>query len=310
MAARPLPGRLPAPSDHRSGSLGVHIDDPATLAAYPAAPHVEDLHRRQQVVGGEPDHVGVGAVAEHHGLLLHGSAQRAEVVPQPGRPLEVQLGGRLGHLSLQPADHLVGLAGHEVAERLDDLAVLVGRHPADARGGALADVAEQARSADLRRPPEHAGASRCAPGTPAAAGRGSPGSPRHARTGRSSGPPCGAAPRITCSRGNSSSNGDRELRVGLVVAVPDVEPRVELLDPVVFQLQRLDLGGHHRPLHRGRGRDHLRGARVQPGEVGEVGVQPLPQALGLADVDDPAGGVPELVDTGRVRESSRRPGDN
>jgi hypothetical protein len=81
-----------------------------------------------------------------------------------------------------------------------------------------------------------------------------------------------------------------EARVALVVAVADVEPRVELLDPVVLELQRLDLGADDGPLDAGRRRDHLPGARVQAGDVGEVAVQPLAQALGLADVDDPAAG--------------------
>ena len=40
----------------------------------------------------------------------------------------------------------------------------------------------------------------------------------------------------------------REVGVGLVVAVLDVEPRVVLLDPGVLELERLDLGGDHGPL--------------------------------------------------------------
>ena len=74
---------------------------------------------------GERDHVGVGAVAEHHGLLLHGPAQRADVVAQPGRPLELQVLRRLGHPPFQLAHHLVGAAGQEVAEVLDDVPVLL-----------------------------------------------------------------------------------------------------------------------------------------------------------------------------------------
>ena len=55
----------------------------------------------------------------------------------------------------------------------------------------------------------------------------------------------------------------RQHRIRLVVAVADVEPRVEFLDPVVFQLQRLDFGVHHRPLDAARGHHHLAGARRQ-----------------------------------------------
>ena len=89
---------------------------------------------------------------------------------------------------------------------------------------------------------------------------------------------------------------DGQARVALVVAVADVEPRVELLDPGVLQLQRLDLGADDGPLDAGRGGHHLLGARVQVREVGEVAFSRWPQALGLADVDDPAARVAEPVD--------------
>src|SRR6202012_3623552 len=83
---------------------------------------------------------------------------------------------------------------------------------------------------------------------------------------------------------------------GLVVAVLDVEPRVELLDPGVLQLESLDLGVDRRPLHAGGRGDHQLGPRGRRGVVGEVLVEPPPQRLGLADVDDPAALVAEPVD--------------
>src|SRR5690606_6289436 len=99
--------------------------------------------------------------------------------------------------------------------------------------------------------------------------------------------------------------GDGQVRVRLVVAVADVEARVVLLDPGVLQLQRLDLGGHGDPVHRGGGGDHLLGARVQRPDVAEVGVQAVTQALRLADVDHPTRLVAEPVDPGRVRDGAR-----
>ena len=127
------------------------VGDPAALAADPAAADVEDLHRHLERVLGERDHVGVGAVAEHHRLLLQRPVQRAEVVAEPGGLLEVQrLGGGV-HLLLDPLDERRGLAAHEVAEVVDDRAVLLGADLADAGRRALVDVAEQARPADLRR---------------------------------------------------------------------------------------------------------------------------------------------------------------
>ena len=128
------------------------VDDPAALAAHPPAAHVEDLDGGLEVVLGEGDDVGVGAVAEDDGLLLHRPAQRLEVVAQPGGQLELEV--RRWPRAIRRSSRLiigVGLAGHEVAEVVDDLAVLVGGDPADARRAALADVAEQAGPADLAR---------------------------------------------------------------------------------------------------------------------------------------------------------------
>src|ERR1019366_3069852 len=93
-------------------------------------------------------------------------------------------------------------------------------------------------------------------------------------------------------------HGHGQVGIALVVPVPDVEPRVELLDPGVLQLQRLDLGRDDRPVNAGGRAQHRLGARVQAGEIGEVGTQPGPEALGLADVNDPAAFVAEPVDAG------------
>ncbi|CAM2932428.1 hypothetical protein SAXI111661_09050 [Saccharomonospora xinjiangensis] len=266
---------------------------------------MEDLHGRFEFVVGEGDDVGVGAVAEHHGLLLHRPAQRAEIVAKPGGPLELQRLGRLGHLPLKPADHDVGAAREEVAELLDDLAVFLGRHPADARRRALADVAEQARPADLGVPAEHA----CRAGP-----RGEHPEQQVERLADRPGVRVGAEiPHALLPRAPVDVQArellvqrHREHRIRLVVAVPDVEPRVELLDPVVFELECLHLGAHHGPLDARRRGDHLPGPRMQAGEVREVGVQPAAQALRLADVDDPAVRVAELVHAGRVGDGSRR----
>ena len=102
------------------------VGHPAALAADPAAAHVEDLDGDLERVLGERDHVGVGAVAEHHRLLLQRLLERAEVVAQPRGPLVVLgLGGGV-HLLLDPLDERRGATGHEVAEVVDDLAVLLG----------------------------------------------------------------------------------------------------------------------------------------------------------------------------------------
>ena len=98
----------------------------------------------------------------------------------------------------------VGLAGHEVAEVVDDLAVLLGADPADAGRRALADVAEQAGPADLRGALEDAVAARAHREDPQQQVDGLADRPGVASRGRSSGRPCCLAPRPTITRGNSS----------------------------------------------------------------------------------------------------------
>ena len=256
---------------------------------------MEHLHGGLQIVIGERDHIGVGAVAEHHGLFLERAFERTEVVAQPRRPLEVEFTGRRGHPLFEFPGEPVGLAGQEVAEVEHDPAMLLGADPSDARRRALVDVAEQARPLDLTVPLEHSGRAGPSREHPGQQVEGLPDGPgvrvraevTHALAARS---PVHHQPRELLVEGH------RQHRVGLVVAVADVESRIELLDPVVFQLQGLDLGVDHGPLDLGRCRDHLSGPRVQAADVGEVGRQPAAQALGLADVDDPSVRIPEPVD--------------
>ena len=206
---------------------------------------------------------------------------------------------------LEPAQVRRGLAGHEVAEVLDDRAVLLGADPADARRRALADVAEQARPADLPRALEHPG--RAGPGRE---------DPQQQVEGLADRPGVRVGPEVAdalllrpahhLQPGELLVQRHRQAGVALVVAVLDVEARVELLDPAVLQLQRLDLGLDDGPLDAGRRGDHRLGARVQVGDVLEVRRQPRPEAVGLADVDDPAALVAEPVDARVVRDRARR----
>ena len=273
------------------------FDDPAALTTHPPAADVEDLHRSLQLIVGEGDDVGVGAVAEDHRLFLQRAAHRRDVVAQPRSALEIEVDRCVVHLLLHLADQLVGLAGQEVAEITDDAAVLLGADPADARCGTLVDVSEQAGAVNLAVTLEHS------------VGTGSRG--EHAGQqvqGLADGPGVGVGAEVAHPFAPRSPvdhqarvllvESDREYGVGLVVAVADVEPRIEFLDPVVFELKGFDLGVDDRPLHPGRGHHHLAGTRSESGQVGEVGVQPTAKALGLTDVDDPAVGVLEAVHPG------------
>ena len=122
------------------------LDDPAALTAHPAAADVEHLHRGFEFVVGERDHVGVGAVAEHHRLLLQRALAARRCRHAAGPPSRSRVLGGLVHLLFHVADQPVGLTGQEVAEVQHDLAVLVGADPADARRRALVDVARAGRA--------------------------------------------------------------------------------------------------------------------------------------------------------------------
>ncbi len=281
------------------------VGHPAALAADPAAAHVEDLDRDLERVLGEGDHVGGGPVAEDHRLLLERLLHRTEVVAQPRRALEVErLGGGV-HLGAHALDERPRVAADEVAEVVDDRAVVLLADVADAGGGALLDVAEQARPADLAGPLEHA-----------VAARAHREDPEELVDGLADGPGVAVGAEVLGALALRAAphhhprelvaDRHREPRVGLVVAVLDVVAGVELLDPGVLELECLDLGTHHRPLDAGAARDHRRGALVEADRVLEVRRQAGAQVLRLADVDHPSAGVPEAVDARLRRDRPRR----
>ena len=96
-------------------------------------------------------------------------------------------------------------------------------------------------------------------------------------------------------RGHSSSSGDGQERVALVVAQPDVEARPVPLDERVLEHQRFDVVANLDPLDRLGGRAPSGRSGAAGRRVLEVVREPRAQGLGLADVDHPAVGVLELV---------------
>ena len=275
------------------------VHHPPALAADPAAADVEHLDRGLELIPGQGDDVAVGAVGQDHRLLLQRPLQGLDVVAEPGGALELLGRGRGPHLGLQTAGEPGGLAGHEVAELLGQAAVLGLADPLHARRRALADVAQQARPADLACPLEHPGRAGPDREHPQQRVHGLPDGPGVGVRAEVAGPaPPGAAhhhdPRVLLV------HGDREVGVALVVPVADVETGVELLDPGVLQLERLDLGADDGPVDPRRRGQHRLGARVEPREIREIGIEPGPQVLGLAHVDDPAAAVAEPVDPRRL----------
>ena len=144
--------------------------------------------------------------------------------------------------------------------------------PLDAGRRALADVTEQARPADRLGPPEDTGAARAHREDPQQGVDGVANGPRmavRAEVAHS----LALRPAHDHDPWELLRHRDRKPGVGLVVAVLDVEARVELLDPGVLELERLDLGVDDRPVDPRRREDHLLRAGVQARDVLEVGVQ-------------------------------------
>ncbi len=230
---------------------------------------MEHLDRGLEIVVGEGHHIGIGAVAENHRLLLQGPLERTEIVAQAGGPLEVELFGRRIHLTFQVAGESVGPAGEEVAEVGHDRPVLLGGHSPHTGGRALVDVAEQTGPFDLTVPFEHPCRTRASGEDPGQQVQGLADGPG-VRVRTEVAHPLAAWSPVDRQPRELLVEGDRENRIGLVVPVADVESRIELLDPVVFQLQGLHLGGHHRPLDVRRGGDHLTSPRMQARDISEI----------------------------------------
>ena len=248
----------------------------------------------------QSDGVVVLVPLAHHLLALDGLADRSQLVPQPGRPLELQVRGRRPHLALEPFDDRLGVAVEEVGQLADERGVVGRADVVDARRRALLDVGVQAGPAEPPVPLELvvvAGADRERPQQeverlpdgvgmgerPVVADAVALGAPHHH----------GPGPLL--------ADGDGQVGVGLVVLQPDVEAGLVLLDEVELEEQRLDLVADQGPLHALGGGDHLPGPGQEQRRVDEIVVEAAAEALGLADVDDAAVPVLELVGPGSVR---------
>ncbi len=305
-------GRDQDASGHVGIRLGVHLGqqrgdelrligvvdtfhDEAALTTDPAVTDVEDAHAGLELVACEPDDIGIGAVGQDNSIALEHPLQGIEVIAQARCTLVVQIRRGGVHLLGTGAHEGSGVPGHEGTEVVDDRAVLLGRDLPGAGRCALVDVAEQAGPSRGLGAAEH----------PAGAGAHRE-HPEQLVDGLADRPRVGeraevahAGPLLAAHHhraGELLADGHREERVGLVVAVADVEPGVELLDPGVLKRQGLDLGGHHHPVQGPRRGHHRLGPLMQGGRVLEVGREPCAEVLGLAHVDDPAVTVAETVD--------------
>ena len=271
--------------------------DEATLPPDPTVAHVEHPHACLQLVACQSDDIGIGPIGQDDCVALQHPLQRLQVVAKAGSALIVHLGGGRLHHVRSGAHECCRVPRHEGAEVVHDRSVLLGGDLTGAGRSALVDVPQQAG------PPRGLGTSEHALGA-----RAHREDPQELVDGLPDGPcvregpeVAHAAPLVPAHHHGARellADGHRQERVGLVVAVPDVEPRIELLDPRVLEGQRLHLVGHHDPVQGPRCGDHGRRPLVQATGVLEVGGQPRAQVLRLAHVDDPAMPVTEAIDPG------------
>ncbi len=211
----------------------------------PAAAQREDLHRGRPAARGDPDHVHRADRPLVRGLALGQVAYRCEPVAVAGSLLELLPLGRSPHLLLQLALDGPRLAGEELDHAVDDRAVVLLRHVADAGREAAFDVVVEAR--DARVPPRLRPLARPVGEDAVQDVERLPHLLRRRVRAEVDDPAPVPLPREHDSR-VLVLHGHRDVGVALVVTEADVERRPVALDQVLLEVERL---------HLGRGDDHL-----------------------------------------------------
>ena len=253
--SRPLHIELPDERRHQLRAVQVldPIHHPAAAAEHPSPPHEEHLERGLQIVLREADHVEVLGLGEHHLLRLHRPARGGELVAELGGLLVLLALGRLPHLGVQPRDDGLRVAAQEVAQRVDVGPVGLLGDPGHRRARTARSTG-RCRSRGTGAAPGRAesknefvqvrtGKTRVSASSVSRIAQAWPYGPKYRTFLR-------FVPRMTCARGHVSPTVSARYGIGLVVAVPDVEPGQVPLDQVVLEHQRVDLAGGERSTRR------------------------------------------------------------
>ncbi len=267
------------------------------------APAADEEHLHAGLAGDAPggNHVGVGQAGRvDHVVALH-EGQAADAVADRGGALELQGGGGGFHLGGQFLLHEGGLAGQERLRLANQLAVFRLVDAPDAGGRAAADLEQQAG-------PGAGGEHRVGAGS----------QQEHAlhggdrlvhRPGRGERPPIAALAGLRAAMLGDLRIwmvlGQHQPGVGFVVAQNDVVVRLEALDQVGLEQQRLGLGVGGDDLH-GRGQRHHAAQAFRQADGLGVGGDALLQAARLADVQRLALGIEHAVDAGAGRHGFHR----
>ena len=290
------------------GHVGAAVQDELVGIHDAALADDEHVHPGHGLLAEEPDDVG-GQVAGGHGVLLVGKrVDGVDARLQPSRPLEVELGGGLLHFRRQLVDELAVVAGEEALDAPHVLGVLLGRNGPATGAGAEAHVAVETGTRIALQESERVLLQRARESPPVGAGGGAqgyhaPGDVDHLPGG------AGVGERTEVLRvglvflagvldgREHIAFGERDEGVALVVFEVRVEKRAVLVDEVLLQHERLVLVVDDEVVE---GVDGLHEQGNLCAIVLEVHVlaHARPQLLGLADVDDLAGGVFPQVHAG------------
>ena len=267
---------------------------------------MEHLEGGLQVVLLQAHDVQVLSPRQDHLLGLDGLAGGGQLIAQLGGSLVFLGSGRLRHLRLDAVQHRTVVARQEVGQGFDlgPIALLGDpRRLRHARPCAPSDVVVEARAAGSMPLVEERVRARSnrkdarqrierLPNGIRVAVRPEEPHPLSLLAAKDPGPRPGLPHR------------QRQVRIGLVVPIADVEPRAVGLDEVVLEHQRVDLVRGQDPLDGDRGRGHRLGPWVQ--RPAPVGGQALSERQRLAHVDDATIPVPEQVGPGSVRDGRCR----
>src|SRR6218665_2034036 len=226
---------------------------------------------------------------------------RGGLVSQARRVLIALLGGGIPHCALQGAEMRGIAAVQERDEFIDAKAMILDTYPTAARAVATTDLAGKAGPPALHRAP--------VVGVIAGADRERLLQERSRLAKR---PHLGVRAEVACApdllvAGDDQPGGllaqrDREIRVGLVVLELNVERRLELRDPRVFEHEGLGIGRDDRPIETRRECEHSLSPGGNRAQRLEVVREPGPQILRLADVQYTALAITEPVDPGTGRD--------
>jgi hypothetical protein len=244
------------------------------------------------------DRPSAGVVLDR--LLVQDARQRADLVPDLGRLLELQRVGARHHLRLQRVHQLLLLALQEALGVGDVARVVLGRDVVDAGARAALDLVQQAR-------PRPVGEHRVLAGAQVEHLLDQLDRVLHRPGGRKRAEVAVLLVDRAAVVGDArkAMRLDLEIGIALVVDEADVEARRQRLDQVVLEQQRLGFGAHHRRLHAADPDHHVAGpdrAFAAGVALGEVARDALLEVACLADVEHVVGSIEEAIDAGQIRQ--------